>query len=209
MTDLMDRLEAKAAERAKIVDQIAGILWRNGEELAETEGGSMPTWEEVVARRCDCVNDVHWAYWLDHTHRAEALLSLAAPDALLLAKLLIDSALSTQNQMELDLWRKIEHAKGFEAGSLTGKPGVRSRLHCDLPPPRRHAPSPIPMHFPAGFRAQTLRPRSGARPRPDRSADPASDPVVLAVSAADAGGTGAVAGCGVGFGCGVEFEAGG
>lgn len=114
MTDLLDRLRAKAEARAAIVNDIARILWENGEVLADTEGGSMPTWDEI-ARRSD---DATWGWFLDHTHRAEALMALQPADALTLA----------QEALERDLWAKVERARGLEPGSLTGVPGVAQRV---------------------------------------------------------------------------------
>lgn len=109
----MQKLQAKAAEREKIVDQIARLLWESGEMLAETEGGSMPTWDEVLLSRItgspleDEYGSACMSWWLDHTHRAEALLALDADQALALAQILITQAAKTQKQTELDLWRKL------------------------------------------------------------------------------------------------------
>lgn len=126
-----ERLKAKTAARAAIVNDIARILWENGEALADTEDGSMPTWDEVVAGR-GSVNlkfkDACWSWFLNHSRQADALLALSSADALTLAKHLIDSAARAQEATELDLWRKIERAKGFEPGSLTGAPGVAQRV---------------------------------------------------------------------------------
>lgn len=129
----IDRLKAKAEARAAIVNEIAKILWENGEMLADTEGGSMPTWDEVLTnRRAEGVSqelkEGCWSWFLAHAHQAEALLNLDAADSLTLAKHLIDSAMRTQRSIELDLWHKIERAKGFESGSLTEAPGVPQRV---------------------------------------------------------------------------------
>lgn len=131
MTDPLARLRAKADARAAIVNDIARILWENGEALADTEGGSMPTWDEVVDRRhtgTAATTDAYWSWFLDHTHRAEALMVLQPADALTLAKHLIDSAMRSQEALERDLWGKVERARGLEAGSLTGAPGVAGRV---------------------------------------------------------------------------------
>lgn len=132
MKSTMERLQAKSEARAAIVDQIARMLWESGEMLAETEGGSLPSWGEITdARRSgseDEFTSACWSWWLDHAHKAEAILALDARQSLALAKILIDSAAVQQTQMELDLWRKIERAKGFEPGSLTGAPGVKQQV---------------------------------------------------------------------------------
>ena len=47
--EIMERLKAKAKARATIVDEIARILWENGEMLADAEDGRMPTWQEIIA----------------------------------------------------------------------------------------------------------------------------------------------------------------
>lgn len=126
--EVMERLIAKAEARAVIVNDIARMLWENGEMLAVTEDGPMPGWDDLDALRRD--NDASqerrsacWSWFLSHIRCAEALLTMSAPDSLALAKHLIDSATRTQ-AMELDLWREIERAKGFEPGSLTGALGV-------------------------------------------------------------------------------------
>ena len=124
--EAMARLKAKAEARAAIVNDIARILWENGEMLAGTEGGAMPSWEEIVAGKDR--KDACFAWFLGHARGAELLLSLDARDALTLAKHLIDSAMRLQEALEMDLWRKIERAKGFEPGSLTNAPGVRQRV---------------------------------------------------------------------------------
>jgi len=131
--EAMARLKAKAEARAAIVNDIARILWENGEMLAGTEGGAMPSWEEIVAGKNDPSadqdrKDACFAWFLGHARGAELLLSLDARDALTLAKHLIDSAMRLQEALEMDLWRKIERAKGFEPGSLTNAPGVRQRV---------------------------------------------------------------------------------
>jgi hypothetical protein len=114
--DVMERLRAKSQARAKIVEEIAGILWQNGEMLADTEGGAMPSWIEVLsARSAVSISEEHkeacWAWWLENTHRAEALLSIAPADALVLAKHLIDSAARQQEMTERSLWARIEKAR--------------------------------------------------------------------------------------------------
>lgn len=128
----IDRLKAKAEARAAIVNEIAKILWENGEMLADTEGGSMPSWDEVLTnRRAEGIGqelkEAYWSWFLAHTHQAEALLNLGVTDSLTLAKHLIDNAMRTQRSVELGLWHKIERAKGFEPGSLAGAPGVPQR----------------------------------------------------------------------------------
>lgn len=131
MTDPLDRLRAQAEARAAIINDIARILWENGEALADAEGGSMPTWDKIVdGRRAGtaATTDAYWSWFLDHTHRAEALMALQPADALTLAKHLIDSAMRSQEALELDLWGKVERARGLEAGSLTGAPGVAQRV---------------------------------------------------------------------------------
>lgn len=131
--DPMARFQPKAAERAAVIDQIARMLWESGEALADTEGGSMPTWDQIreaVETRigdADFVNAC-FGWWLDHKHKAEAILALDAAQSLTLATFLIENAKRYQERTELDLWRKIERAKGFEAGSLTGAPGVKQKV---------------------------------------------------------------------------------
>ena len=131
----MDRLRARAAAHAELVDTVARILWENGEMLADTEGGSMPTWQELAHLRAhpeQCESAAaHGAFsewWLSHTRKAQALLDLDARSSLQLGQILITHAGTKFEQLELDLWRKIERAKGFEPGSLTGAPGVRQQV---------------------------------------------------------------------------------
>jgi len=123
----MARIVLRAAEREKIVDQIARMLWESGEMLADSEGGSMPTWDEV---RAGCVAQTEgcWDWYLAHKRRAEAVLALDAAQSLALARILLDRAARQYRELELDLWAKIERAKGFEPGSLTGEPGVRQEV---------------------------------------------------------------------------------
>jgi hypothetical protein len=130
----MERIQARAIERAKIVDQIARILYENGEMLADTEGGAMPGWDEVVAELRAAAaaatseyHDMCVHCWLSHTHQADALLRIDAAGSLTLATLLIGNAQKLHTSIEMDLWHKIERAKGFEPGSLTGAPGVKQR----------------------------------------------------------------------------------
>lgn len=132
-SEVMRRLKAKAEARAIIINDIARILWENGEMLADTEDGAMPGWDDLmVIRHADDASqdqrDTCWAWFMNHWQRAEALLTMQAADSLVLAKHLIDSAMRTQKSVELDLWHKIERAKGFEPGSLTGAPGVPQKV---------------------------------------------------------------------------------
>ena len=137
-SEIMERLKIKAETRSAVVNEIARILWENGEMLAQTEGGSMPSWQEIIAAcsasfepgddRDDDFIDACGAWRLSHIHQAEALLSLDVAGSLTLAKHLTESALRIHQSIELDLWHKIERAKGFEPGSLTGAPGVTQRV---------------------------------------------------------------------------------
>ena len=132
-TGVMERLQAKSEARAKIVDEIARVLWENGEMLAQTEGGAMPSWKEVLASRtADGISqefkEACWSWWVNHTHSAEALLSVDASGAMTIAKHLMDSAARQQRDETLALWGKVERAAGYEPGSLTGKEGVKQRV---------------------------------------------------------------------------------
>ena len=126
----MDRLLIKAEIRAGKINEIARILWENGEMLADCEDGSLPTWEGLLAHLQvgGADYDACFGYWRDHTNRAQALLDLDAKSTMLLGQMLIESARHKFEEAELDLWRKVERAKGFEPGSLTGKPGVKQRV---------------------------------------------------------------------------------
>lgn len=131
--DPFAKLRQRAAARDVIVDQIARMFWESGEELADTEGGTMPTWDEVCANLDGSGGDENFTqaccdWWLSHKHRAEAVLALDATQSLALANILIAHAQEQHRRLELDLWRKIERAKGFEAGSLTGAPDVKQQV---------------------------------------------------------------------------------
>lgn len=119
----MERLQAKAFERAALRDRIAQMLYENGEMLADWEGGSPPTWEEIA----DPTGD-HADIRLDHQHRADALLGLDAPACLELARILLGIAATKYDALESDLWAKVERAKGFAPGSLRGWPGVKQQV---------------------------------------------------------------------------------
>lgn len=131
--DPLAHLEQKAAVRAAIIDQVARMLWESGEMLADTEGGAMPSWGVVCANLNGSGGDEDFTqaccdWYLNHTHKAEAILALDAKQSLALANILVASAQRQYDQLELDLWRKVERAKGFEPGSLTGAPGVKQQV---------------------------------------------------------------------------------
>lgn len=108
--------------------------------IAQWEGdGSPPSWDELTAEResplaADATDhdrewhDAYTAYWHDMWNRAEALLSLDTDQSMALAKLMLDQAERQRKDTEMDLWRKVERAAGYEPGSLTGKPGVTPRV---------------------------------------------------------------------------------
>ncbi len=136
--EIMERLRAKAEAHFAIVNEIARILWENGEMLAQTESGLMPTWQEIIAAcsatfepgddRDDDFIDACQTWRRSHIHQARALLSLDVAGSLTLVKHLTESALRLHQSIELDLWHKIERARGFEVGSLTGAPGVTQKV---------------------------------------------------------------------------------
>lgn len=129
---LMQRLEAKAAERAKIVDLIARMLWESGPQSSDWEGGAPPSWDDITDGRRGALdqelNDAYAGYHLDTWHKAEALLALEHRQCFAVAQILIAEGQRKQEELELQLWRKVERAAGFEPGSLTGKPGVKQRV---------------------------------------------------------------------------------
>lgn len=129
----MERLEAKAAERAKVTNEIARMLWESGPQSSDWEGSAPPSWDDITAGRQGAfeeqeLNDAYTGYWLDTWHKAEALQALDADQSMALAKIMLDQADQRRKEMEIDLWRKIERAAGYEEGSLTGKPGVKQRV---------------------------------------------------------------------------------
>ena len=136
----VERLRAKAAERAKVTDQIARMLWESGPMTAAWEGdGASPTWDEITEWRFTDlpdnahpehrkIHEAHTGYWLDTWHKAEALQALDADQSMTLARIMLDQAQRQQKDLELQLWRKVERATGYEPGSLTGQPGVKQRV---------------------------------------------------------------------------------
>lgn len=140
-TELMQRLEAKAAERAKTIDQVMRILWESGEQSADWEGGAPPSWDDITAgrqRRCGDdetpegkeLNDAYTSYYHCTWTDAQHLLALDHKQCLALAQILIAEAQRKTEEHEIRLWRGIERAAGYEAGSLTGKPGVKQQVFC-------------------------------------------------------------------------------
>lgn len=130
-----NRIKARAEAHAALVNEIAKMLWENGEMLADTEGGPMPTWEEVAHQVSNPFEgdgsefyNSCCTWWADHCQQARALLRLDARASLKLGQILIQSAGEKFEQADMDMWRKLERAKGFEPGSLTGKPGVQQRV---------------------------------------------------------------------------------
>jgi hypothetical protein len=135
MSDVMKRLQAKSDELSRVRDQIAQMLYESGEMLAQTEGGSMPSWDEIAegcgpddAALVDESQDACWQIRLDHLHRADNILALDGASCLTLATILIDQAAKQHADMEKQLWGKVERAAGFERGSLTGAPGVAPKV---------------------------------------------------------------------------------
>lgn len=128
---LMSRLKQENEAHEKTVDTIARILWEGGEMLGDWDGGPAPTWDDVLEGYADKSHPSHEAlscYWLDTTIKASALLGLEAKQSMTLAMILLDQAKAKYERLELSLWHKIERAKGFEHGSLTGAPGVTQRI---------------------------------------------------------------------------------
>lgn len=137
---LIERLQAKQAERDKITDRIARMLWESGPMTDQWDGdGAPPDWDAITTERaapapdksdedaCER-HDAFVSYWLDTWHRAEAIQGLDADQSMELARILLAQADRQRKDMELDLWRKIERAAGYERGSLTGEPGVPQRV---------------------------------------------------------------------------------
>lgn len=123
----------------RVTDEIAAILWRSGPQSSDWEDGAPPSWEEIIAGRArkfgdDAteagreLNDAYTGYWLDTWHKAEALQALDAREAIALAQILMAIVAQRHEQMEIDLWHKVERAAGYEPGSLTNVPGVRQRI---------------------------------------------------------------------------------
>lgn len=128
---LMEKLKREGEAHARTVDVVARILWEGGEMLGDWEDGPAPTWDDVIEGRADKTHPSHEAlscYWLDTTIKANALLDLEAKQSMALAMILLDQAKAKYERLELSLWHKIEWAKGFEHGSLTGAPGVTQRI---------------------------------------------------------------------------------
>lgn len=128
---LMAKLQRDAEAHARVVDAVSRILWEGGEMLGDWEDGPAPTWDDVVDGRSDPTHPSHdalAAYWMDTTIKANALLQLDAKQSMTLAMILTEQAKAKYERLEVDLWRKIERAKGFEPGSLTGAPGVPQRI---------------------------------------------------------------------------------
>lgn len=129
---LMQKLHAESIARGAVVDSISRILWESGEMTAQWEGeGGPPTWDDILEARSDVNHEHHDAfscYWLQETQRAEHLMDLDAPQAMTLAMILLDNAKAGYKRADLDMWRKVERAAGFEKGSLTGAPGVPQRI---------------------------------------------------------------------------------
>jgi hypothetical protein len=130
-SDLMRKLQAAEAARAEIVDTIARMLWETGQMTAEWEGGPAPSWDDITEAWFDQTHENHDAYctyWFTETQQASALMDLGPANSMALATILMNCAQDGYRRMELDLWRKVERAKGFEKGSLTGEPGVTQRI---------------------------------------------------------------------------------
>lgn len=109
MTDPLAHLHAKAAARAATINDIARILWENGDGRRK----GMPTWDGLAIRSDAAAR----SWFLDRLRAtAEALMALQPADALTLAQHLIASAMRSQEALEL--------ARGLEAGSLPGACGV-------------------------------------------------------------------------------------
>ena len=124
VTTALDRLQRRAAEHQQHVNQVAELLWESIDINGDWEGRP-PSWKEITDRR----DEGDLGHYYSATMRnAEYLLSLTAEPAIALAKLLLDHALRFQQQVDLDLWRKIERAANYEPGSLTNKPGVKQRV---------------------------------------------------------------------------------
>jgi hypothetical protein len=118
----MDRLRAIGTKLAKEIDEVARMLWEHGEMTADTEGGMMPTWDEICARVKQPPQDTDsrqqkeyratcYLRWTDHNNRAALILSLDAPSSMRLAVLLLTRAEKVRDETEADLWRQIEALK--------------------------------------------------------------------------------------------------
>lgn len=127
------RMEAKARARALIVNQIAEMLWESGPQSSDWDGGCPPSWGDITEGRqgkleTSEINEAYSDYWRDTWRAAEAILALDHKQCFVLAALMVDEGRRKTDQLEIDLWHKIERAAGYELGSLTGKEGVKQRI---------------------------------------------------------------------------------
>ena len=116
------RLIAKSEALRRWYETVAKMLY----DASDRADGVLPDWSELpdLIRSGECDSSLHQA----HIKAAEALHRLDPPVALRLAGMLAELAGARYAEIEMDLWRKVERAAGYEAGSLTGKAGVKQRV---------------------------------------------------------------------------------
>lgn len=116
------RLIAKSEALGRWYEAVGEMLY----DASDRADGVLPDWSELpdLIRSGECDSSLRQV----HIEAAGALRRLDPPVALRLAGMLTELAGARYAEIETDLWRKVERAAGYEAGSLTGKPGVKRRV---------------------------------------------------------------------------------
>ena len=114
---LKQRLADGSAEYFSRLDEVACLLWENGEMLGDWEGGTSPTWTIIKDERSQPLVDgtpesefrrACYDYYARCTADAQKLLAFPADDALRIASIMIERASACFAQSQAMLYRSLD-----------------------------------------------------------------------------------------------------